>query len=254
MEEPVERWNENIQDDDEVVLLDTMNNDQLQRIGEWLEVQRKNAKQLFSVGSSGIEMALGNYWNHNGMAQQSGTWPAIVDASLMLVVSGSCSPVTSSQIQYAIENGFEELILDPDKISEDVTEVIQRVTKFLQNAKDVIVHTGAKRNGTLPSEVLGTALGRLAKEAVAKASVKRVVIAGGDTSSYAARAMEIEALEMIAPLVSGAPLCKAYSKNKSIDGMEVNLKGGQVGDRDYFMTIKAGSEIRTKIQESRSKK
>ena len=42
------------------------------------------------------------------------------------------------------------------------------------------------------------------------------------------------AVEMIAPVVSGAPLCKAYSTNKSIDALEVNFKGGQVGGEDYF--------------------
>ncbi len=240
MEKDIESWNEGIQTDDEVVLLDAARDAQLQKIGEWLEAQCKNVKPLFSVGSSGIEWALGNYWNYNGTAQPPGSWPAIVEVSPILVVSGSCSPVTSNQIQHGIEIGFQEVILDPGKISEEVTEAIQLATKLLKNGKDVIVHTGLKRNGTLPSELLGTALGRLAKEAITNAKVKRVVIAGGDTSSYAARAMEIDALEMIAPLGAGAPLCRVYSKNSSINGMEVNLKGGQVGATDYFATIKFG--------------
>jgi uncharacterized protein YgbK (DUF1537 family) len=81
---------------------------------------------------------------------------------------------------------------------------------------------------------LGKALGTIAKTAVERSLVKRVVIAGGDTSSYAARAMEIEAVEMIASLVPGAPLCKAISENIYINGLEVNFKGGQVGGEDYF--------------------
>ena len=36
--------------------------------------------------------------------------------------------------------------------------------------------------------------------------MRRLCIAGGDTSSYAARALGIEALEMIAPLTPGAPV------------------------------------------------
>ena len=237
MENDIEKWNEFVQEDHEVVLLDAVTDEQLQRIGEWLEQQCRNGKPLFSVGSSGIEMALGNFWNQNGTVNQAAAWPTIVEAAPMLVVSGSCSPVTSNQIQHAIENGFKEVILDPDKFSTEATKV---VTKLLENGKDVIVHTGAKRTAILPSERLGTALGRLAKEAVTNTNVKRVVVAGGDTSSYAARAMEIEALEMIAPLVVGAPLCRAYSKSKNIDGIEVNLKGGQVGAADYFTTIKGG--------------
>ena len=66
------------------------------------------------------------------------------------------------------------------------------------------------------------------------------MVAGGDTSSYAARAMEIDAVEMIAPLVIGAPLCKAYSRNKNINGLEINFKGGQVGDEKYFEVLKNG--------------
>jgi uncharacterized protein YgbK (DUF1537 family) len=52
--------------------------------------------------------------------------------------------------------------------------------------------------------------------------------------------MGIDAVEMIAPLVIGAPLCKAYSKNKKIDGLEVNFKGGQVGSEDYFVVMANG--------------
>ena len=70
--------------------------------------------------------------------------------------------------------------------------------------------------------------------------IKRVVTADGDTSSYAARVMEINAVEMITPLIIGAPLCKAYSNNKSINRLEVNFKGGQVGDEKYFEVLKNG--------------
>jgi uncharacterized protein YgbK (DUF1537 family) len=82
----------------------------------------------------------------------------------------------------------------------------------------------------------------VAKEAVKRSGIKRLVISGGDTSSYAARAMDIEAVEMVAPLIVGAPLCKTYSKNKMMDGIEVNFKGGQVGTDNYFGTLLNGKE------------
>ena len=50
--------------------------------------------------------------------------------------------------------------------------------------------------------------------------------------------MGIEAVEMIAPLAPGAPLCKAYAPGSAIDGLEVNFKGGQVGKEDYFEMVK----------------
>jgi uncharacterized protein YgbK (DUF1537 family) len=107
----------------------------------------------------------------------------------------------------------------------------------LQHQKNVTVHTGSKQSQNLSSEKLGAALGMIAKEAVKRSGIKRIVISGGDTSSYAARAMDIEAVEMIAPLIIGAPLCKIYSKNKMMEGVEVNFKGGQVGSENYFETL-----------------
>jgi 3-oxoisoapionate kinase len=242
IEKSIEDWNEQIHEDDEVVLLDVMNEDQLLKIGEWLDNQY-HEKTLFSVGSSGVEKALGNYWNKTRKLQAVEFRPVITSVNPLLVVSGSCSPVTAKQIAYAKNNGFEEVVLDAIRICEDsiVDSVLKNLVHLLEEKKDVIVHTGEKNGANLSSGVLGRLLGIIAREGVEKGNIKRVVIAGGDTSSYAARAMGIEALEIIAPLVPGAPLCKAYSKNKSVDGIEVNLKGGQVGGEDYFLILKSGS-------------
>jgi uncharacterized protein YgbK (DUF1537 family) len=120
---------------------------------------------------------------------------------------------------------------------------MESVNELLNQQKSVIIHIGEEQTQNLSSEKLGTALGTLAKDAVIKAGVKRVVIVGGDTSSYAARAMEIAAVEMLAPLVIGAPLCKAYSGNKNINGLEINFKGGQVGDEKYFEILLNGDAV-----------
>jgi uncharacterized protein YgbK (DUF1537 family) len=50
----------------------------------------------------------------------------------------------------------------------------------------------------------------------------------------------IQAVEMIAPVSPGAPLCRAHAPGKAVDGIEVNIKGGQVGDENYFLTVLKG--------------
>jgi len=235
-------WLDNITEE-EIVLLDTMNENELLKIGEWLIAQQKKHGQLFSVGGSGIEMALGDYWNKRGVLKSVTKWKKIHKVEPLLVVSGSCSPVTAEQIAYAKANGFEEVIIDVVKICNDNVadeSVMKKINELLNKRKSIIVHTGEKQMQSLSSEKLGTALGSITKNAVINTGVKRVVIAGGDTSSYAARAMEIDGVEMIAPLVIGAPLCKAYSGNKKINGLEVNFKGGQVGSEDYFVVVAKG--------------
>ncbi|MBE7169098.1 MAG: four-carbon acid sugar kinase family protein [Williamsia sp.] len=236
-------WNKEIREGEDVILLDVLEEKHLLAIGAWLEAQCREEAPLFSVGSSGIEMALGLHWNAQGLLTPRHNWPALERAAPLLVISGSCSPITGAQLAYAKENGFRELVLDAEKIcnGEEIEKrLIDLAVNYLQQQDDLVVHTGTKGGDNLPSALLGKVLGLLAKEIVERTRIKRVVVAGGDTSSYATRAMEIEALEISAPLVSGAPLCKAYSKRGSINGLEINLKGGQVGAKDYFLLLKQG--------------
>jgi uncharacterized protein YgbK (DUF1537 family) len=157
----------------------------------------------------------------------------------MLVIAGSCSPVTAAQINKAKSNGFEEAIID-STISDE--SVIATISDWMKEGKSVILHTdGINKKDTIPAEVTGTRLGTIARKIANNISYKRLVIAGGDTSSYAARALGIESVEMIASLVPGAPLCKANAPGSSIDGMEVNFKGGQVGDENYFEILLNGT-------------
>jgi uncharacterized protein YgbK (DUF1537 family) len=240
LEQSIEEWNDALTDE-EVVLVDAVYESQLIKIGEWMN-GLEDDKTLFSVGGSSVEAALGNYWNEKKVLNPVTEWKHPGKADSLLVISGSCSPVSAAQIEWAKANGFAEVVLDAVRIVNENTidEAIgDHVAKLLQQ-KNVIVHTGVKELENLSSEKLGTALGSIAKQAVINSKVKRVVVAGGDTSSYAARAMEIDAVEMIAPLVSGAPLCKAYSKNEKINGLEVNFKGGQVGGENYFGVLLNG--------------
>lgn len=240
-------WVDNITDE-EVVLLDTMNEDDLLKIGEWLNTQQKKHGQLFSVGGSGIEMALGSYWNKKKVLQPVKSWPKPKKATPLLVLSGSCSPVTRNQIEIAIAQGFVEIPLEMETFQGEsgqgfsIGASVEEILSALRQNQSVIIHTGNIRgvDQSTSARTLGQTLGCIAKHVCEEIRLKRIVIAGGDTSSYAARAMEIDAVEMIAPLVVGAPLCRAYSGNKDINGLEVNFKGGQVGSKDYFGVMANG--------------
>ena len=239
---PVAAWND-VLINETVVLIDALEEEQLLNIGVWLDWQYENSP-LFSVGPSGIEMALGKYWLQQGTLTAVTEWLVPGAAAPLLVVSGSCSPVTAAQIAWAKANSFEEIVIDAVKTCNGdalTVQIIEQTCALLQQQKNVIVHTGTKQAENLSSEKLGTLLGTIAKAAVQQTGIRRVVVSGGDTSSYAARAMEIEAVEMIAPLVSGAPLCKAHSANTAINGLEVNFKGGQVGGENYFGILLNGS-------------
>jgi len=229
-----------------VLLIDAVYQEQLTIIGELLE-DWADGKSLFSVGSSGIGSALGQFWNECGIIEPVKEWSDPGEAGPILVISGSCSPVTDAQIEYAISNDFEEVILEEKFILKDdkkaMGSAIWNAQVLLQKGKSVIVHAnGTKRKSkkNISPEKLGRALGRIAREIAAQGLYRRLVISGGDTSSYAAREMGIISVEMIAPLVVGAPLCKATAPDSPIDGLEVNFKGGQVGAPNYFEIARTG--------------
>ncbi|MFC3809350.1 four-carbon acid sugar kinase family protein [Lacihabitans lacunae] len=236
MQLPFVNWTDKLGNEN-VVLIDALYNEQMTKIGAFLENLAKEDSTLFSVGGSGVEMALGAFWQEEMVLNPMQEWSPMQPSEKLLVVSGSCSPVSAGQIVYAKNHRFDEIIIDAaaicenDEVDAEVFEVLK--AKFKVSDK-IIVHTGNKKTGNLPSEILGKALGLIAKYAAEHCDIKRIVVAGGDTSSYAARAMEITAVEMIAPVVKGAPLCRAYSDNQVIDGLEVNFKGGQVGGENYF--------------------
>jgi len=231
----------------EIVLFDVLYAEQLARLGGLIDTYASRARPLFSVGSSGVEMALGAHWAARGRLSPAGHWDDPGPAEPLLVASGSCSPVTAHQIAWALAHNFEEVALDPVVLAKtgDPREVLRPLAAatiaHLQAGRNVIVHTSrGKVNPRMAdwrgrsAQVLGRALGRVIRAAIEHTGVKRVVIAGGDTSSYVARALGIEAVEMIAPLAPGAPLCRVRAPASPVDGLKVNFKGGQVGGEDYF--------------------
>ena len=225
-----------------VLLFDVLTENHLQSIGHWLYEQ--GAALPFSVGGSSVEMALGYAWQQHKLCEERTNWTAPGEVSPLLVVSGSCSPVTAAQITWAKSQGFVDIKIDATGIAENGgydENATKAAVDQLQQGRHVIVHTGDFKEKNLPSEKLGTCLGMIARMAMASFPVKRLVIAGGDTSSYAARALQIEAVEMIAPIVVGAPLCRAYAADPAIDGLQVNFKGGQVGGEDYFGLLQQGN-------------
>jgi uncharacterized protein YgbK (DUF1537 family) len=250
----------------EVILFDVLEATDLAAIGGMIDGQAEAGRPLFSVGSSSIETALGAAWAEQGLLKPRVAWADSGPAEPLLVVSGSCSPVTERQISHALAHGFSEAPVDTAVLAGAGAEAEQlriesEVGGFLRSGKSVIVHTcrggddprfstgarafegrgaGGTDSRTQAARSLGGALGRIAAGALAASGIRRLVVAGGDTSTYAARALGIEALEMVAPIVPGAPLCIARAPGSAVDGVEVNFKGGQVGGDDYFKRMQLG--------------
>ena len=103
----------------------------------------------FSIGSSGVESALAAQWQAAAPAAASALAPA--DQPL-LVIAGSCSPVTAEQIDHALQNGFAEAPLD-------VVMEAGRLTLLDRTSLDRLLPTAAARGiGVLAAAVFNSGI------------------------------------------------------------------------------------------------
>jgi uncharacterized protein YgbK (DUF1537 family) len=156
------------------------------------------------------------------------------------VLSGSCSPATAAQIQCAQQLGFAAWRLEG---AAPWTAQAAKALDALKRGESVVLYTalGPQPMDEAHGEEFGAALGRMLRELVLASGVRRVLIAGGDTSTHAVKQLELDALTFAAPLAPGVPLCRAHAPGSALDGLELALKGGQIGPADFFRLARDGS-------------
>lgn len=210
----------------------------------------------FLVGSSGVNYALVKALAAEGKISGRASFAALPSVGRTIAVSGSCSPTTARQIRHALANGFDGLHADPLELAgQDGEHAVARITeqakRILGEGRSVLVYTAldpeTDRGGALDQipggrHRVGQGLGCIARACISSCGLKRAILAGGDTSSHALGELDVFALTTRFPMAAtpGSPLCTAASDDPSLDGLEIAMKGGQVGGDDYFTSLRDG--------------
>ncbi|MFM2065453.1 MAG: hypothetical protein RLZZ584_362 [Pseudomonadota bacterium] len=223
---------------------------------------------LFVVGPSGVEYALTQCWQRDGIAAPATRYDHFEAVEQVLVVSGSASTLSAMQIQAAVDAGFHEVSIDVEALTLGPDtgaagdRLVAEVVGALATGASVVMHTARgiddprvarliqslrnqgcspeqarHQSGRLVSERLGTVVDAV----VRRHRLCRLVLSGGDTSSRITQALGPDALEIRARLAPGAPLCAVLSSAPHLSGLELALKGGQMGAADYFVRALLGS-------------
>jgi uncharacterized protein YgbK (DUF1537 family) len=241
----------------QVTLIDVLYDEHQQVIGALISGEMETGKTLFVVGSSCIESSLTSYWKSQQLVSEH--VPSCARAvEQLVVVSGSCSPVTDRQIARAVQNGAVEIplntarLVDPATVESEISSAVSRALEIYAQGLTPICHSARgpadpRLKATIDrlleleydareqsGRLIGNALGTILLRILGKGVGKRVVVTGGDTSFFIARQLGIEALEVIAPVAPGAPLCRTHAPGLPFDGLEICFKGGQVGDDAFF--------------------
>lgn len=248
--------------DTPVVLIDVMDEATLAEAGRLIWENRGGG--IFSASSSGLQYALAAHWRSLGLLPATPGLPQAEGVETIAVVSGSCSPVTAAQIAHARANGFHTERLDLPRALADAS-------REAETARAVDVALNALKRGKSPvifsaegpddpavtgfdataaglgltradaARRVGSVLAEVMRRIVESRAVRRVMVAGGDSSGEVMEALNVFALDIAAGLAPGAPLCRAFSDDAIYDGLEVVLKGGQMGPAEFFTTVRDGS-------------
>ena len=247
----------------EIVLFDTVDDAHLLTVGQTLWAHRGD-RPLLVVGSSGVEYALVACWQALGVIRPPSpfTSPGPVDQLLVDVrerhprdgrpdrmgpgqrlpvhaprCSGPhrpCHQRRGSGTSRGRCPGTARLRSEPCSLSRQKARTT-RPSERRRRVRRQRVWTPGALDGNWRWQ-----RGRFCVSCWRRVALRRVCTVGGDTSSHVTRQLGIYALELLMPLAPAAPLCRASADDPRFDGLEIAMKGGQIGAPDYFRAVQRG--------------
>ncbi|KRE11300.1 hypothetical protein ASE63_20300 [Bosea sp. Root381] len=220
------------------VLFDVSRIEDLAIIGKLMRRQMDKAPML-AIGPSSVAQALATAWpgTRHGTAMPEATARR---SGPVLALVGSLSPVTRAQVEAS--SSYECIGIDTASLlSEPAYRLAlqQDALAGLAAGSNVMLVTDRPSQAPGNAESVALATGRLLRDIMGAAAIRRLIVAGGDTSSLAVKSLDIWGLSYRAALVPGAPLCRAHSEDPNLDGLELVLKGGQMGPVGFFDAVAA---------------
>lgn len=192
------------------------------------------------TGGSGMAMGLPENFRRKGdlRSGDSAQMPGVEGAAVVL--SGSCSLATQGQVEH-MRGDHETFQLDPIAIAQgrDVAAEAIDWARSRIGDKPVLIYStaapeqvgavqsklGREHSGALVEETMG----KIAKELVA-AGVRRLVVAGGETSGAVVSALGVEGLHIGREIDPGVPWTFSIGEPR----LALALKSGNFGTRDFF--------------------
>lgn len=194
------------------------------------------------TGGSGIAMGLPENFRRAG---RIGAPTAVAPPDVTgpgAILSGSCSQATNEQVARYRASGFPVFHLDPSALADDPAHLASCLDWFagldgsvpcLIHATDapeqvarVQQHLGRDRAGA----VVEQAMAHLAT-ALVEQGVRRLVVAGGETSGAVVAALGVEALRIGPEIAPGVPWTETSGAGPRL---ALALKSGNFGGPDFF--------------------
>ena len=191
------------------------------------------------TGGSGIALGLPDNFRAAGLLQahDAAALPAV--DGLEAVLAGSCSAATLEQIERMAED-HAALKLDPFALADGYAAelAIDWAKERLGDGPVLIYASAPPEDVAEAQQVLGRdRAGTLIEDAMAAiaqglvdAGVRRLVVAGGETSGAVVKALGIEGLAIGGQIDPGVPACTSLGERP----LAIALKSGNFGAPDFL--------------------
>jgi uncharacterized protein YgbK (DUF1537 family) len=200
------------------------------------------AEMKLVTGGSGAAIGLPENFRQAGLIpKREAVAPLEAVGGLGAVVAGSSSQATMGQVA-AYRAVHPALALDPLKLADNLAREVAAVLDWAKpklTQGPVLIHAGGtpqavkavqdklgrERAGALVEQALAAIA-----EGLVAAGVRRLVVAGGETSGAVVQGLGVKALQIGPQIDPGVPACLAIGTPK----LALALKSGNFGSEDFF--------------------
>jgi uncharacterized protein YgbK (DUF1537 family) len=233
------------------VLFDTLSAAHLAATGAAI-ARHAHGRTVLAVGASSVAQAMLARWRTSGELAAT-IEPSVARAAVapargpVFVLAGSLSPLSARQVARA--RAFERVALDAARLAAGDAGYLEATARAIgaRLAQGVHVLAGTSIAGPAPrgaDPALAPACGALLAAVLGQARCARVGVVGGDTSSRAVQALAPWALGWVGRVGASSPVVRAHADDPAVDGLELMLKGGQMGEDDVLDRLVSGDAHR----------
>jgi uncharacterized protein YgbK (DUF1537 family) len=175
----------------------------------------------------------------------------ITDDLGVLIVSGSLTPQTKAQTDSLISSGVPCVVLDSRKVfiptdcEKEVRRVFEEAQLLLRQGKDILIMANNREEVVLETKEIGLkrkidplTISKMVSAMLADVTVqianatglKRLIVAGGDTSGTVSRKLGIRGNYVLSEIETGLPSGSALGRH-----MLIVLKSGSFGKPDFLV-------------------
>lgn len=210
----------------QIVVADAVDDDDLRLLAQ--------AASGFELLTGGSGLALGLPAVH-GAGAASAVWKG--EGGPAIVLSSSCSSATRTQIAAHVAAGGAARRIEPEEaLDRDAAAALMDwalaqdglALLYTSDAPDQVADIQRKFGRERIALAIEAMMASLANRAV-EAGVRRLVVAGGETSGAVVSALGVKAFEIGPTIDPGVPALRAIDGN-----LVIALKSGNFGGRDFF--------------------